>query len=245
MSAEKEIPPLRSAALPQLHLRYPDLESLREDYEQNLQLGRAFLVGKTDLSERDLCELVLVHPETGDTLKLPAEVVWVKPDDPGRGTGLVMPELGSDQADRLESFVHEEKKAAARNVHERMRGLPAAEQIRFAREGELSERVALERVYGKAVWEPLVENPRVTVPEVARIARKGNIPTPLLEKIVANAAWLASGELRRALLSNTRLAGAALDKVLRALPRAELALAAKQPSYPMPVRQAARKLRSR
>jgi Tfp pilus assembly protein PilZ len=233
------------AALPQLHLRYQDLESLREDYEQNLRLGRAFIVGQTDLSERDACELVLVHPGTGDTLNLPAEVVWIKPEEPGRGTGLVLPELGSDETDRLETFVRKEKKAAVPNVHERMRGISAAEQNRFAREGELAERVALERVYGKAVWEPLVDNPRVTVPEVARIARKGNIPKPLLEKIVANAAWLASSELRRALLSNARLGGAALDKVLRALPRAELALAALQPSYPLPVRQAAKKLRSR
>lgn len=232
------------AALPQLRLCHQDLEALREDFDQNLRLGRAFVAGAMELSERDACELVLVHPETGDTLSLPAEVVWRKAEEPGAGTGVELRELDEQASARLESFVQEEKKAAPQNVHERVRGFSAAEQMRCAREGELAERVALERVYGKAVWEALLENPRVTVPEIARIARKGNAPKPLLEKIVANAAWLASSELRRALLSNARLGSASIEKVLRALPKAELALAARQSSYPMPVRQAAKKLRS-
>jgi hypothetical protein len=232
------------AALPQLHLRHEDLEALQADFEQNLRLGRAFVTGAAELEERDGCELLLVHPETGDTLSLSAEVVWVKADEPGSGTGLVLRELDAKDAARLASFV-QEKKAAPQNVHERVRGFSAAEQMRCAREGDLPERVALERVYGKAVWEALLENPRVTVPEIARITRKGNAPKPLLEKIAANAAWMGSGELRRALLTNTRLGGASIDKVLRSLPKAELALAARQSSYPMPVRQAAKKLRSR
>lgn len=242
-------------ALPQLPLRYEDLEELQQDLEQNLRQGRAFVAGEAELAERDACQLVIVHPETGDTLQLPAEVVWVKTEQPGRGTGLALRGLGAQELARLEAFAREEKKPAAQNgeqkkpaahnVHERVRGLTTPEQLRCARNGELAERVALERVYAKAVWDALLDNPRVTVPEVARIARKGNAPRPLLEKIVANAAWLASPEVRRALLSNPRVGGAALDKVLRALPKTELALAARQTSYPMAVRQAAKKLCSR
>ena len=231
------------AALPCLRLEHEDLEALQTDFEQNLQHGRAFVPGRADLAERTRCELLLVHPETGDTLSLSAEVVWVKADEPGSGTGLALGELDPDETARIASFVRK-KKSAPQNANERVRGFSAAEQMRCAREGDLPERVALERVYGKAVWEALLENPRVTVPEVARIARKGNAPKPLLEKIVGNAAWLASGELRRALLTNTRLGGVCIDRVLRALPKAELALAARQSSYPMAVRQAAKKLRS-
>lgn len=229
-------------ALPQLELCHEDSEALRQDFEENLRHGRALVSSEAKLAEREPCELVLIHPETGSRHSLPAEVVWLQPEG---GVGLLLRDFGADELTRLERFVKEEKKQARPNVHERVRRLSAAEQMRCAREGEIAERAALERVYGKAVWEALLDNPRITAPEVARIARKGNIPKPLLERIVANPAWLASGELRRALLSNTRLGGAAIDKVLRALPKAELALAERQTSYPMSVRQAAKKLRSR
>jgi hypothetical protein len=229
-------------ALPQLELRHDDSEALRQDFEENLRHGRALVSSEAKLAEREACELVVLHPETGSRHTLPAEVVWLQP---GGGIGLLLRDFGVNEIARLERFVNTEKKQVKANVHERVRGLSAAEQIRCAREGEIAERAALERVYGKAVWEALLDNPRITAPEVARIARKGNVPKPLLERIVSNPAWLASSELRRALLSNTRLGGAAIDKVLRALPKPELALAARQASYPMPVRQAAKKLRSR
>jgi hypothetical protein len=41
--------------------------------------------------------------------------------------------------------------------------------------------------------------------------------------IVSNAAWLAMPEIQRALLSNPTVAGQHLERVLRALPRPELA----------------------
>jgi hypothetical protein len=130
----------------------------------------------------------------------------------------------------------------ARNVHERLRNLPLTEQIRFAREGEAHERVVLERMYGKTVWEPLLRNPRVTHPEIARIARMGALPRPLIEIIVANTAWLKIPEVRRSLLSNPRLSADQILRVLRLLPKQELKLAPLQTTYPVAVREAARRL---
>ena len=73
----------------------------------------------------------------------------------------------------------EDRSPAARNMHERLRGLTLVQQIKLARDGEVSERMILERMYGKNVWEPLLRNPRLTGPEVARIARMGALPRPL------------------------------------------------------------------
>src|SRR5262249_30722440 len=39
-----------------------------------------------------------------------------------------------------------------RNVHERLRGLNLAAQIKMATSGEQQERIVLERLYGKNVW---------------------------------------------------------------------------------------------
>ncbi len=128
------------------------------------------------------------------------------------------------------------------NLQQRLRGLPAGERIGIARRGRLEERVALERIYGKAVWEQLIDNPSITIPEVARIARKGTLPLPLVEKIVSNRAWLKAPRVRRALLSNPRLRGGLIDRVLRAMPAHELKLVHRQTAYPAAVRQAARRL---
>jgi hypothetical protein len=131
---------------------------------------------------------------------------------------------------------------AARNVHERLRNLTLAAQIKLAHGGELHERVMLERLYGKNVWEALLRNPRLTAPEVSRIARYGSLPRVLLEIIVGNNAWLQIPEVRRALLSNPRLGADQVVKVLRLTPKHELRLAAIQTAYPQTVRNAAKML---
>jgi hypothetical protein len=129
-----------------------------------------------------------------------------------------------------------------KNALERVRRMSAAEQLRLARTGERDERIALERVLGKAVWDGLLHNPRITTPEVAAIARMGTLPTPLLEFIVGNAGWLRAPEIRRAVLSNPRLAGEQIARVLRAMPKAELRLMPLQSAYPAAVREAAKRL---
>jgi hypothetical protein len=127
-------------------------------------------------------------------------------------------------------------------VQQRLRHLPLAQQIKRAHSAELHERILLERMYGKNVWEALLRNPRLTAPEVARIARVASLPRPLIEIIVGNGAWLQIPEVRRALLANPRLGTDQILRVLRLLSKHELKLVAVQTSYPYPVRDAARRL---
>jgi len=155
--------------------------------------------------------------------------------------------LGGAEQDGAEAVVgarrrRDSTKPFARNVHERLRGLNLAAQIKLAVSGELHERIVLERLYGKNVWETLLRNPRLTAPEVSRIARYGSLPRVLLEIIVGNNAWLQIPEVRRALLSNPRLATDQVVKVLRLTPKHELKLATVQTAYPVTVRNAAKML---
>jgi hypothetical protein len=85
----------------------------------------------------------------------------------------------------------------------------------------------------KAVWEPLLQN--------LRIARKGGLPQALIDTMVSQPAWLASPELRRALLQNPRCAGAASDRAFAACSKKEIILISTQVLYPMPTRQAAKR----
>ena len=127
-------------------------------------------------------------------------------------------------------------------VSEKIRNLSFSEQQKVAREGGQAERTALERVYGKGVWEALLQNPRLTVIEVARISLKAGLPKTLLDTILSNPSWLSNGQVRRGLLTNPRLGREQVVKVLRAMPRHELKLAPKQSIYSAAVREAARRL---
>ena len=130
----------------------------------------------------------------------------------------------------------------ARNIHERMRGLNLQQQIKMAQSGRDAERIILERMYGKNVWEALLRNPRITGPEVARIARMGALPRPMIEVICGNGGWLQIPEIRRALLTNPRLGTDQIMKVLRLTPKAELRVVPMQTAYPHAVRDVARRL---
>jgi len=127
-------------------------------------------------------------------------------------------------------------------LNERLRGLTVAQQTKVAAPGELGERVMLERIYGKSVWEALLRNPRLTGPEVARIARMGTLPRPQMETILNNGGWLQIPEVRRALLTNPRLGADQVLRILRLLPKHEIKLAAQQTAYPLGVRTAAKSL---
>jgi len=146
----------------------------------------------------------------------------------------------ANAADGDPSLPADQQKQPAR--HERLRKLSLTDQQKIARTGDLNDRVTLERIYGKHVWEGLLHNPKLTVPEVARIARKGTMPRPLLEFIVDNNAWIQAAIVRRALLGNPRVSGEAIMKLLRITPKHELRAIYKTTTYSTQVREAARKV---
>jgi Tfp pilus assembly protein PilZ len=239
--------------LPRLAVEFDDAAQLELEFDSNLKHGGTFVAGVEDLAADDACEIALVHPTDGSELVLPARVVWVGETDGRSGVGVALSSFDAELRERLGAFVagsgepvadagDHDQPAAKGSPHERLRGLSLADALRVAREGEVTDRVVLERIYGKVVWEALLRNPRLTVPEVSRIARMGAIPLPLLEIIVGNASWLASPTVRRALLGNPRLAGDLMLKVLRATPRHELKLIPKQAVYSQTIKAAARKL---
>jgi hypothetical protein len=230
-----------------LELRYESLDALRADVDANLKKARAFVRGSHALGERERCELVLVHPQHDGRLTLQAEAVWVGPD----GVGLELLEFDSAKPS-IEAFAAEGSAADAetdeganrqvRNLHDKMRHLSLREREEIARRGSLSERVALERAFGGAVWEGLLQNPQLTPPEVMRIAKNGTLPKPLVGIIVGNASWLANAEVQRALLGNPRCTGANLERVMRALKPAEVVRLSQVCPYRSEVKAMAQKL---
>jgi hypothetical protein len=220
------------------------------DLADDHQLARDLAAGGVfvpDCAAALLEDVELVVRAGESELVLVARVVFV--NESGAGLELAcsaeqkqqLIDLATDEPDEPEEK-DEARKKFARNVHERLRGLTLVQQIKLAGHGETSERIVLERMYGKTVWDPLLRNPRVTTPEVARIARMGGLPRPLIELICNNGAWLQIPEVRRALLSNPRLGTDQAIRIVRLLPKHELKLACTQVSYPQLVREAAKRV---
>jgi hypothetical protein len=264
----------------ELSMAFVDAAALNDEIEKNLRRARAFLVGLGGVAMGTPVTLVLLHPTTGRALRLEAEVVYVREEEPGRGVGLQLkpfdasmvltmhafadevsgpaggdllddlgpavddfplPELPTE-ADDFASESSDDNDPVNVSLQARIRGLSLTEQMRVAKSGTLPERIALERIFGPAVWEALLSNNRLTQPEVARIAKKGTVSKPLIEIIAANGTWMASAEVQRALLSNPRVPGSTILKVLHALSRRDLQAAVKQTAYPAAVRQIAKRL---
>jgi hypothetical protein len=216
----------------------------KHELARDLVAGGVFVPGcSVELNVE--CELIV---KNGDgEVRATALVVFANP----AGAGLQLIGCDAELKQRIAALAEPPATAeetaegpddAPKNIHERLRGLSLAQQIKLAHNGEVSERIVLERMYGKNVWEALLRNPRLTGPEVARLARMGALPRPQLEIIVGNGGWLQIPEVRRALLSNPRLGTDHIMKILRLMPKHELKLAATQTAYPMAVRSVARTL---
>jgi len=228
----------------------------KHELARDLAAGGVFVPG-AELALNDECEVVLRGAEE---VRVAALVVFVN----ASGAGLQLIGCDAELKQRIAALASPpapeptpepaaeepppvpdddpEPADIPKNMHERLRGLTLVQQLKYARDGEMAERILLERIYGKAVWEALLRNPRITGPEVARIARMGSLPRPMIELIVGNGAWLQIPEIRRALLSNPRLGPDQIQRVLRLMPKHELKLAAIQTAYPMAVRNTARSL---
>ncbi len=131
---------------------------------------------------------------------------------------------------------------APETLQDRIRGLSHTDQQKLAAGGGMQERIVLERTFGANVWESLLGNPRLTIPEVAKIARKGTLPRPLVETIAGHPSWMATPEVQRALLGNPRVTAAIIGKILGSMSRSELTLVPQQTAYSQGVRMQARKL---
>jgi hypothetical protein len=206
-----------------------------------------------DLVDPDLAMRLLALTESG--APMPEVVEFALGDEP-KATGLELepidpaldllgdePESQDARSSARPSGAPDSRRGIT--IHERVRKLNPAARDKLARTGNLSERVALERAFGASVWEFLLENGQITGAELARIARNGMAPAPILSQIAGHAGWLSKPEVRRALLSNSRLPTAQAERVLRALPAAELRLVPAQAGYPAAVRTAARRMLQR
>lgn len=236
-----------------VEIRVPavSVDQLREFLNTQLRHRRWFTGGASTFRMGERYVIIFEYSELS-TFSIEAEVVFLKCDEPNAGVGFELLNFDSSRLSAFEEFIAKNSEIevplignenkGTQSIYDRIRHLNLRERETIARQGNLTERVALERCFGSSIWEGLLQNPQLTAPEVAHIAKNGTIPIPLVAAITGHKSWLSSGEVRRALLSNPRTTGIQLERVLTAMSRTELRQILQASPYRAQVKTLAKKL---
>lgn len=128
------------------------------------------------------------------------------------------------------------------NAWDKVRALSRTEKLLLAPKADRSARAVLAQDNDAQVLQALLRNPRITLEEVARIARSTLLSATTAELIAKTAQWSSSAEIRSALVGNPRTPTPLALRLLPTLPEAEIRQIAKSTAVSQALRQAALRL---
>jgi hypothetical protein len=217
-------------------------EELRDEHRANLSVGGLRL----PTAERPLLYSTLVvtlRGVGGSQADVHATVVAPLPD----GVALSIEGNPDELLEKLLVRQPEKAEPPDRNqtVWDRVRGLPRTEKLILATTAEQSERAVLVQDNDPRVLLSLLMNPRVTMDEVARIAKSSFQTYQIAELIVKTGQWMASLDVRLALIRNPKTPPQFALRILPTLPDSEVKTIARGESASTALKQAAqRRLKS-
>lgn len=186
-------------------------EELREEHRVNLANGGLRVPAAEAVPLHTKVEVTLRGPH-GAEASLSGTVVAVLPD----GVALMI----DADADDLLARLLEEK--STQNAWDRMRGLSQMEKILLAVKADRGERALLLQDNDPRVLLSLLRNPRLTVDEVARLAKSSFLNFQIADVIVKTTQWMASLDVRVGLIHNPKTPPAFAMRILPTLPVTEV-----------------------
>jgi hypothetical protein len=200
-------------------------QELREEHRTNLSFGALRLPVAEPIALATTLLLTLRGPWGGEVF-VKATVAAALPD----GVALAVDGDPEEQLARLldrpvESSSEEEAEETperAGNIWERMRGLSQMEKLLLAVKADRTERALLLQDNDPRVLLSLLRNPRLTVDEVARLAKSSYLTYQIADVIVKAAQWMSSLDVRLGLIHNPKTPPAFSMRILPTLPDAEV-----------------------
>ena len=129
---------------------------------------------------------------------------------------------GSLTPDSRSHDLEEETPEKQKNAWDRIRALSQMEKLLLAVKAERSERALLLQDNDPRVLLSLLRNPRLTIDEVARIAKSSFLNFQVADVIVKTTQWMSSLDVRLALIRNPKTPPAYAMQILPTLPDAEI-----------------------
>jgi len=126
-------------------------------------------------------------------------------------------------------------------LNQRLREMPRVQKIILATKADRTERAVLLQDNDPLVLSSLLKNPRITIEEVVRVAKSGFLSYQTAEVIVKTGQFMASVEVRVALIHNPKTPPQFGLRILPTLPESEVRAIARGAATSMALKQAALK----
>lgn len=190
-------------------------QELRSEHDTNLMHGALRLPTSETVPLRTTLLVTLRGPWGGEAF-VRATAVAQLPD----ALALALDGNADDVFTRLLT------KAAAETppgtAWDRIRALSQMEKLQLAIKADRSERSLLVQDNDPRVLLSLLRNPRVTVDEVARLAKSSYLTFQIADVIMKTGQWSSSLDVRLALMHNPKTPPALALRILPSLPEAEI-----------------------
>jgi hypothetical protein len=201
-------------------------EELREEYRVNLAHGALRLQPAETVALNTTLLVTMRGPWGGEAFARATAVAHL-PD----GIALALDGEPEEQLARLlataapvqvEAEADDESPEKRQNTWDRIRGLSQMEKLLLAIKAERSERALLLQDNDPRVLLSLLRNPRLTVDEVARLAKSSFLNFQIADVIAKTTQWMSSMDVRLGLIRNPKTPPAMALQILPSLPESEV-----------------------
>ena len=189
-------------------------DELQEEHRTNLSMGALRLPTSESVPLHTSLEVTLRGPFGGE-VEVKATVVALLAD----GLALM---VDGDPDDRLRRLLAREESRPGESAWDRMRSLTQMEKILLAVKADRTERALLLQDTDPRVLLSLLRNPRLTVEEVARVAKSPHLTFQIADVIMKTVQWMASLDVRLNLIHNPKTPVALALRILPSLPDQEV-----------------------
>lgn len=206
-------------------------QELRDEHRTNLSFG-ALRLPTTETAPLDTVLLVTLRGPWGGETFAKARVVAALPDaialaidgNPDELLArLLAKPAGAVEAPLSEDTPEEEEPREKRqNTWDRVRALSQMEKILLAAKADRTERALLLQDSDPRVLLSVLRNPRLTVDEVARIAKSSSLTYQIVDVIMQAGQWMASLDVRLGLIHNAKTPPAFALRILPTLPDSDV-----------------------
>lgn len=203
-------------------------DELQNEHRTNLSLGALRLPTSEQVPLYTTLLVTLRGPWGGEAF-VKATVVATLADgialavegDPDERLTRLMTKPAPETEDAQED-AHEEEPQKRESIWDRMRGLSQMEKILLAIKADRTERALLLQDNDPRVLLSLLRNPRLTVDEVARLAKSPYLTFNIADVIMKATQWMANLDVRLGLIHNPKTPQAFALRILPTLPDQEV-----------------------
>jgi len=196
-------------------------DELREEHRANLSMGGLRLATTETVALNATLLVTLRGPWSGESFarttvvaNLPDAIALAIDGNPDEHLARLLAKPADDSS--------EESPEKKQNIWDRIRALSQMEKILLAVKADRTERALLLQDNDPRVLLSLLRNPRLTVDEVARLAKSSFLTYQIADVIMKTGQWMASLDVRLGLIHNAKTPPAFALRILPTLPDAEV-----------------------